>query len=386
MDHRQRFGIEEEYFITDLHSRRMLAEPSARVLDVCREVIGGGFAYEMFAGQIEVASPVFEDARHAATYLGRVRRELSRALAEHGLGFICSGTHPLADWQAQCATDQVHFRHLFDEFAIVAQRSVLSGLHVHAEIPAGIDRIAVMNEVLPWLPLLLALSVSSPLWRGAPSGYCSYRQVACDEWPRMGVPEYLPDARSFEHYLGVLKRTGALAEDGNVWWGCRPSLNYPTLELRMTDACPRLADSLLLAGLFRVMVKHACLLPAPGNGFSLERYWLLKENRIQARRWGSRGRFVLAPDAAAVTLAQWLALAEQQFGATARALGEEGVFAQAQQLVRDGTSAERQLRCFEAGPAPAHTRLQAVVDQLLAQSRAGEGAALQGGNAVKPEG
>lgn len=371
MDDVQRFGIEEEYFITDLRSRRMVAEPSARVLEACREAIGEGFAYEMFQGQIEAASPVFDQAAQAAAYLGRVRRDLGHALAEYGLGFICSGTHPLADWQAQRATEQPHVQRLFDEFAVVAQRSVLGGLHVHAEVPPDVDRIAVMNEVLPWLPMLLALSVSSPLWRGQPSGYCSYRQVACDEWPHMGVPEYLADGRSFQHYLGLLKRSGALAEDANVWWGCRPSLKYPTLELRMTDACPRVSDALALAGLFRVMVKQACQLPNPGAHFSLERHWLLKENRVQARRWGCQGRFVLAADTPPLSLRQWLALAEQRFAATARALGEEGVFAEARRLLQDGSSAERQLRCFQACAAPGDARPQAVVDLLLAESGAG---------------
>lgn len=360
----QRFGIEEEYFITDLHTRRLLAEPPARVLNACREAIGEGFAFEMFQGQIEVASPVFEQPAPAAAYLRRVRRDLGQALAAHGLGFVCCGTHPLGDWPAQRATGRAHFQQLFDEFGIAARRSLVSGLHVHAQIASGVDRIAVMNEVLPWLPLLLALSVSSPLWEGRPSGYCSYRQVVCDEWPRMGVPEYLPDESAFAHYLGLLRRSGALAEDANVWWGCRPSLNYPTLELRMTDACPRVADTLLLAGLFRVMVRQASLLPAPGSQFSPECHWLLKENRVQARRWGLHGRFVPSPDSAPIPLQQWLELAEQRFGATARALGEEGLFAQARQLLHDGTSAERQLRCFEVQGA------QAVVDQLLGKSGA----------------
>lgn len=369
MDRTQRFGIEEEYFITDLRSRRMLAEPPAHVLAACREVIGDGFSYEMFQGQVEVASPVFDDAAEAATYLGRVRRELSQALAGYGLGFICSGVHPLADWRAQRATPQVHFQRLFEEFQIVAQRSVLSGLHVHAEIPTGADRIAVLNEVLPWLPMLLALSVSSPLWQGQPSGYCSYRQVVCDEWPRMGIPEFLSDEQSFEQYLGLLKRSGALAKDANVWWGCRPSLSYRTLELRMTDACPRLSDALVLAGLFRIMIKHACQMPTPGSQYSLERLWLLKENRIRARRCGHHGCFTLAPDTEAISLEQWLILAEQQFGETARVLGEDVVFDHARQMLRDGSSAERQLRVFSAQSSPGLQGGQAVVDLLLEESR-----------------
>ncbi|WP_230014861.1 carboxylate-amine ligase [Pseudomonas chlororaphis] len=366
----QRFGIEEEYFITDLDSRRLLAEPSAEVLHACRQAIGPGFAYEMFQGQIEVASPVFEQGAQAASYLRRVRRDLGQALARHGLGFVCAGSHPLADWRLQRATPQPHFQQLFGEFALVARRSLLCGLHVHAEIPPGVDRVAVMNEVLPWLPMLLALSVSSPIWQGEHSGYLSYRQVACDEWPRMGIPEQLSDEADFRHYLRLLREAGAMPADANVWWCIRPSLGFPTLELRITDACPRLADSLLLAALFRVMIRHACQLPAPGSQFSAERYWLLKENRAQARRWGPEGRFLLAEGGGALTLAQWLERARQTFAATARSLGEEQVFDQALRLLQRGTSAERQLRCLQAraNGAGDEAGRRAVVDELLEES------------------
>lgn len=367
----QRFGIEEEYFLTDLRSRRMVAKPTARVLDACREAIGEGFAYELLQGQIEVASPIFDCADQAAAYLSRVRRDLNQTLAEHGLGVISSGSHPLAEWRAQRITVQSHYQQLLGEYEIVARRSVLCGLHVHAEIPAGKDRIAVMNEILPWFPMLLALSVSSPFWQGQLTGYFSYRQVACDEWPRMGIPEYLPDDQAFEHYLAILNQTRAAGRDVDVWWGCRPSQHYPTLELRITDACPRWIDALMLARLYRVMVKHACLLPAPGSHYRPEHHWMLKENRIQARRWGPYGRFVLLPDTTPMSLEQWLDRAEHTFAATARALGEEGVFTQARHILRVGTSAERQVRCFDSSHASALARRQAVVDLLLEESSAG---------------
>ncbi len=97
----QRFGIEEEYFITDLKTRRMLAAPDEPVLAACREALGAGFAYEMFQGQVELASPVFTQTDQAAEYMGKARARLGQALAEHGLGFICAGAHPLADWREQ---------------------------------------------------------------------------------------------------------------------------------------------------------------------------------------------------------------------------------------------------------------------------------------------
>ena len=154
------FGIEEEYFITDLHSRQMVGEPSAAVLAACREAISAGFSFEMFQGQIEAASPVFTSSAEAADYFRAVRGNLAQSLAEFGLGVVCAGSHPLADWRGQRPTDQAHFRHLFDDIQYVARRSVLCGLHVHVQVPQALDRIAVMNQVS--LVAIVASSMAVP--------------------------------------------------------------------------------------------------------------------------------------------------------------------------------------------------------------------------------
>ena len=366
------FGIEEEYFITDLHSRRMLSEPPAAVLTACQRAIGAGFAFEMFQGQIEVASPVFKASRDAADYLATVRHNLAQSLGEFGLGIVCAGSHPLAAWREQTPTVHAHFEQLFEDVQQVARRSVLCGLHVHVQVPEQLDRIAVMNEVSPWLPLLLLLSCSSPFWEGAPSGFMSYRQAACDEWPRMGVPEHFEDWAAYQRYLGLLRRMGVIKADGNGWWGIRPAARYPTLELRMTDACPRLEDALTLATLFRVMVTHACGMARPGATFTAQTRWLLQENRWQAKRYGAQGTFALDDEGATGTAEQWLERASRLFRTTAASMGEPAVFDHALALLRRGSSAVDQLQCFadaSAKGADAHAGLQAVVDRLLAQSR-----------------
>jgi carboxylate-amine ligase len=366
-----RFGIEEEYFLTDLTTRQMLAEPGHPLLVECREAVGKGFAYEMFQGQLEVASPVFTSTAEAADFLQGVRSRLNRTLKGHGLGLLCAGTHPLARWRDQRATPLPHFAQLFEAYQSVAQRSVLCGLHVHVEIPEGIDRIAVMNQVSPWLPLLLMLSCSSPFWQGAASGFMSYRQVVCDGWPRMGIPEHFENEREYQRYLALLQRVGAIEQDGNGWWGLRPASRYPTLELRMTDACPRLADALLLANLFRVMVGFAITCTNPGAGLDATARWLLEENRWQAKRHGVEGRFAVDAEGTMLSAGQWLQRAQLLLAETAEQIGEPQIFDQAQALLLHGNSATRQLACHaEActrGSDPQRS-LQAVVDHLLKES------------------
>ncbi|MFY0727408.1 carboxylate-amine ligase [Pseudomonas sp. NFX15] len=368
-----RFGIEEEYFLTDLDSRQMLAEPPIGIVRTCRTIVGERFAFEMFQGQIEVASPVFLTSTEAFGYLAEVRGRLNEALADHGVGLLCAGSHPLARWRDQQSTPLPHFQQLFNEFQSVARRSVLSGLHVHVEIPPGVDRIAVMNEVSPWLPMLLLLSCSSPFWEGEDSGFQSYRQVICDAWPRMGTPEYFQDEMDYQDYLALLQRIGAIEKGGNGWWGIRPASRYPTLELRMTDACPRLHDTVLLATLFRVIVTHAVNVSQPGAVFDVTQQRLLKENCWQAKRYGARGRFVLDARGDVMNAKQWLNLARSTFESTAQEINESQLFDQLLVLLEDGNSASRQLACHAQASSStenSQNALERVVDLLLDETRA----------------
>lgn len=365
------FGIEEEYFITDLRTRRMSEDPPGAAIEACKAALGPCFAYEMFKGQVEVASPIFTDVAQAAEYLGTVRQTLRQTLDPYGLGLLSVGSHPLADWRLQQATEQDHFLQLFEDFQRVARRSLLSGLHVHVEVPRHLDRIHVMNEVLPWLPFLLALSSSSPFWDGADSGFASYRQTACDEWPRMGVPEFLEDQSAYDAYVALLIRTGTIRQAGDVWWGLRPAAKYPTLELRMTDACPRLDDALCIASFFRLVVAYAMDQPRPGSAYSQTSQWILKENRWRAKRFGTRSSFIIEGYDRPFSMEQWLFMAEQILGDAARTLGAESVFAHIRQMLCEGTSAQRQLGVYQRALGSGddvQAALSQVVDQLLTET------------------
>ncbi|EJM25389.1 carboxylate-amine ligase, YbdK family [Pseudomonas sp. GM21] len=371
MNRHLKFGIEEEYFITDLDTRRMAERPPSAAIDACKAAIGECFAYEMFQGQIEVASPVFTRIAEAEQYFVSTRKSLRCTLQSYGLGLLCVGSHPLADWRVQEPTRQDHFTQMFEDYQRVARRSVLSGLHVHVEVPEHLDRIRVMNHVLPWMPLLLVLSSSSPFWDGADSGFMSYRQTACDEWPRMGIPEYFEDEAAYEAYVALLIGTGTIRQASECWWGLRPACRYPTLELRMTDACPRLEDALCIASLFRLLVADAIDQTRPGRFWSPTSHWILKENRWRAKRSGIHASFIVEGYDRPFSAEQWLFLAEQILGEAARDLCVENVFSQARRILRSGTSADRQRSVFEralTGTEDVHSALSQVVDQLLVET------------------
>ncbi|HEN8800200.1 carboxylate-amine ligase [Pseudomonas sp. CM25] len=360
------FGIEEEYLLIDLATGRVPVTPALGVTKRCRDALGKHFAQEMFRSQIEVASPVFGNLDQAREFFAQGRQRLAAAVAQEGMGLYGAASHPFAQWHRQKPAASAHYRQLFDDYQHVARRSLLNGLHVHVGVPAECDRMQLINRLVPWLPLLLVLSTSSPLWTGQHTGYMSYRRVICAEWPHMGLPEPLPDWPAYESYRALLQRTGVLAEDGDFWWAIRPSRRYPTVELRICDACPDLEDALCIAGLFRHLVEHNLDPGLDRAPPARELRWVAQENYWRAMRHGRHGSFIGQQQQQAVSSRGWLAQLHEAFPVdTADA---ERSLLHARRLLDAGTSADRQLACFErarANGATAHQALRRVVEQVV---------------------
>ena len=143
-----------------------------------------------------------------------------------------------------------------DDLQMIGQRNMLCGLHVHIELPDPDDRVDVMMRMLPYLPLFVALSTSSPFWYSRPTGLKDYRLAAYDELPRTGVPELFRNKDDFEAYVGALVKAGVMKDASYVWWSIRPSLKHPTLELRAPDVPTLLDDTIAIAALWRSLARH----------------------------------------------------------------------------------------------------------------------------------
>ncbi|WP_055327177.1 carboxylate-amine ligase [Pseudomonas aeruginosa] len=360
-----RFGIEEEFFLLDASDLDIVRSAPAGFVAACRDTLGEHFAEEMFECQVEVASPVFSTLAEAARFHGQARQRLAHLAMDFGLRSLCVGTHPFADWRRARSTPAAPSPRLFEDQGRVARRSLVCGLHVHVEIPPSHDRMAVLQRVLPWLPLLLALSASSPFRGGRRSGLASYRRALCGEWPRMNIPPALPDEDAYRRHLALLREAGCIREDGQVWWMIRPSSHVPTLELRICDACPRLADALSLAGLFRALVGEA--LGAGPRTLPVARDACLEENYWQALRYGCAGRYLVG--GRAVGAGDWLEMAWRQCRPQARQ-GNEWAYEHARGLLGE-TSASRQLRRYQtlrAAGQERHVALRRLVEELLEEN------------------
>ena len=150
------------------------------------------------------------------------------------MGFRCWHAAPIP---ARAGANSVQspkdrYAKVMDDLQMIGQRNMLCGMHVHVEFPDPSRRIDVMTRMLPYLPLFIALSASSPFWQGRATGLKGYRLAAYDELPRTGLPELFRTTAEYDAYVDAMVSSGAMADASHLWWAIRPSLKYPTLELR----------------------------------------------------------------------------------------------------------------------------------------------------------
>ncbi len=341
------FGIEEEFFV--VHERTLLIEPQAHERFIARanELAGGGIHPELLQCQIETATPVCRDFGEARGHMRRLRSGLARAGNELGLTVLSSGTHPTAEWPEQQQTAKERYDQVVSELQLLAFRNLVCGLHVHVGLPDDEMRIDVMRRSIPFLPILLALSCSSPFWRGMDSGFASYRLTSYEELPRTGLPPLLSSWGEYEAYTEVLRRAGIIANPSYIWWAIRPSHKYPTLELRIADACTRLEDSLVIAALFQGLVRALVMDRTINAGITSPERALAKENKWRVQRYGIEAELVdpfgkQASVSAADAARRLVDLVRPHAQVLGSAVELDGV----ERILTEGTSADRQMSIY----------------------------------------
>jgi len=240
---------------------------------------------------------------------------------------------------------------------MIGQRNMLCGMHVHVELPDPDARVDVMYRMLPYLPLFLALSTSSPFWQSRRTGLKGYRLAAYDELPRTGVPELFRTKEEFDAYVSALVRAGVMEDSSYIWWALRPSLKHPTLELRAPDCCTLVDDSIAIAALDRTLARHLYLKPWRNADLNAVARAIVVENKWRAQRHGVCGTFVT--EEGAVTVAEMLDRVIEDTLSDAEALGCGEEIRRCRAIVGAGTSADAQLAVFEAHK-PADRRAEAL--------------------------
>lgn len=367
------FGIEEEYHLVDLATRDLAPAPEG-LMAACEARLGKQVAPEFFRSQIEIGTRVCRTPAEAREELARLRSTVAGEASRFGLAPIAASTHPFARKAHLQTTDKERYQRLAKDFGGIGRRLSICGMHVHVAIEDPELRIDLMNQVRYFLPHLLMLSTSSPFWEGEDTGLKSYRLAIFHELPRTGLPQRFESYGEFERTVDVLVRAGIIEDGTKIWWDLRPSARFPTLELRVTDVTPRLEDALAIAALFRCLLRMLYRLRRANQKWRSYPAFLIEENRWRAQRYGVGERLF---DFGKGELVPFASLVEEMIaliGEDAAALGCEAEIAHVRTIVRDGTSADRQVAELARLLAAGEQREQAmaeVVDMLAAETVAG---------------
>jgi glutamate---cysteine ligase / carboxylate-amine ligase len=360
------FGIEEEYFLVDAQTKQVAGDVAPAFFEAAKAATNGRIAREFLQPQIEVVSSPHVSMAEARTELRELRRTVAEIAARHGLAILAAGTHPTAHWREALQTSKQRYDTVMQDLQMIGQRDLLCGLHVHVELPDGDERVDVMCRMLPYLPLFVALSTSSPFWQERRTGLKGYRLAAYDELPRTGVPELFRTRGEFDAYVAALVRAHVIEDSSYIWWAIRPSLNNPTLELRAPDSCTLLEDSIAIAALYRTLARHLFINRWRNSNIDAVARAIVIENKWRAQRYGVHGTFVT--DAGAVTIAQVLERVIADTVADAAALGCTAEIDRCRVIAGSGTSADAQLAVFEAHSKSEgrEAALHAVTDWIAA--------------------
>ena len=303
----------------------------------------------------------------ARSELSELRKKLAAIGKQHNILVLAAGTHPVARWNRQGVTKKSRYKSILEATQMLWRRSVVCGMHVHVEVPRPDDRIDLMNRLLPYMPLLLALSASSPFWGGRSTGLAAYRLSVWGEMPRSGLPDLFRDTADYEKYIHAMVRSQSIKDASFLYWFLRPSIHFPTLELRVADSCTRLEDTLAIAAIYRSLVRLVVRRPELNCDMTGSSRALISENLWRAQRDGVRASFIDEHSGDNVPFAAHLEAVLECIAEDTGALDCRQEAERARQIVEWGTSADRQLAVFAAsdeGSSNSERALAAVVNWL----------------------
>jgi glutamate---cysteine ligase / carboxylate-amine ligase len=283
-------AVEEEFALLDPETLALVnrfedVKAAAAGTAVDEHLVG-----ELIASEVEVRTGRCGSFAEATEVMGTRRTQLAELTGGLRLALGATGTHPWSRWQDQRIIDTPHYRRNDELLRYVVWRNNTFGLHVHVGIRGADRAIAVHDGLRPFLPHLLALSASSPLVEGVNSGLHSARtEIFTRMFPRCGVPDPYRTWAEFDAYVRLLYETGSIAEHTQIWWSVRPHLAFPTVEIRICDGQPDLAEARSLAAFAYGLTARVARAVDEGEPLSEPPPRMIEENLWRAIRWGLSG-------------------------------------------------------------------------------------------------
>jgi carboxylate-amine ligase len=327
----------------------------------------GKLQHELQLVQVEAGTGVCQTLSELRDQVLGLRRTLADSAERAGCRIASAGSHPFSPGDDSRVTPKPAYLRLERDYQLVTREQLVCGCHVHVGIADPEMAVRVMNRVRPWLPTVLALAVNSPFWLGEDTGYASFRTEIWRRWPLAGTPDVFASRAEYEELVELMLKTEAIDDPARIYWDIRPSARFDTVEFRVTDACLRVDETVMVAGLFRALARTACDEEVAGRPVVKVRPEMLRPAVWRAARYGTDGELIdlvegrshPAPEVVRDLLVRLRPVLED-------AGDWEHVEGLVEAVLRDGTGAARQRRAFAR-----REELSDVVDTVVAETVAG---------------
>ena len=375
-------GVEEEYQIINPETRDLHAYISELISEDEKRPTRLNIKPEFMQSQVEVGSHVCRNVKEVRQELVRLRRSVCDMAKDNGVLIAAASSHPFAKWEEQSITEGNRYKELMDDMQGVARRLLIFGMHVHVGFGHKDNpelknlMIETMNQARYFIPHLLALSTSSPFWQGQATGLKSFRSVIFEQLPRTGIPHSFKSYSEYARYEGLLRDVGSFGKGdtaAKIWWDIRPHPLFDTLEFRICDICTTVDEAVCIAALFQAICAKLVKLRLQNMSWREYRHMHISENKWRAVRYGIDGKMIDFGRGEEVPfhflMRELIDLLEDVIDELGSRQEIEYVF----EILRNGTSADRQLRVYRShgGDDNRQEALNAVVDNLVKETQKG---------------
>jgi glutamate---cysteine ligase / carboxylate-amine ligase len=343
-------GVEEEYMLLDGETLDLVQHVEAVLEAAAGHELEPRVNPELMQSVLEIATPVCRTAAEVDDELRKLRAYVTGLAREQGLRVGSAGTHPFSLFERQRITARDRYRHLVDQMQYVARRELIFGLHIHVAVDDCERAIQIVNGLLVHLPAFLALSASSPFWRGEPTGLASSRQMVFAAFPRSGPPPRFENYNDYAEVVGQLEKTGCIADYTHIWWDIRLHPRFGTVEIRVCDAVTRVEDAVALAAFCQCLVKLYSERHAIGAEIPSFHRILTTENKWLAARYGLEAPVMdlVTGRRNRVAVAQLVRRTLRELEPHARELGCDAELEGISEILAKGNGSDRQRRIWNA--------------------------------------
>ena len=347
---RYTLGVEEEYMLLDGETFDLVQHIDTVLAAVQGHELEPRINAELMQSVLEIATPVCRTPADVDAQLRQLRGYVCEVARGKGLRVGSAGTHPFSLFERQRITAKDRYRSLVDQLQYIARRELIFGMHVHVAVDDAEKAIQVVNGLIVHLPELVALSASSPFWRGEATGLHSSRHMVFAAFPRSGPPPRFKDYADYAEVVGQLERTGCIADYTHIWWDIRLHPRLGTIEIRICDAVTELDDVVAITALCQALVKHYGERFDAGEEIPSYHRILTTENKWLAARYGLEAPVmdIATGRRNRQAVSQLIRRTLKTAAPHARELGSEEELAGIEEILSRGNGADRQLRVFNA--------------------------------------